>query len=311
MVVAASIGIAMSPHDGTDPEALIRNAAAAMAQVKREQTSSYELYRREMNDGATERLQTENALRLAIERHELVLHYQPQIDLSSGKIVGAEALVRWNRPGEGLLPPSSFIPIAEESDLILAVGGWVISEAIRQIRAWNTQGLAPVTVSVNISARQFRQPDFAESIAREMRVNDIEPARLELELTESIAVRNVNTMATLRRLHQFGLRLSLDDFGTGYSSLSYLGKFPVDKIKIDQSFIREMGKQPESIRIVRGIIALAKSFAMRVIAEGVETPQQLALLRAEQCEEIQGYLASAALPAEEFERFLGTWKGLP
>jgi diguanylate cyclase (GGDEF)-like protein/PAS domain S-box-containing protein len=311
LTISASVGIAISPQDGTAPEELIQNAAAAMQQVKREQCSAYQFYNRDSNDRVAKRLRTEGALRLALERHELVLHYQPQIDLRTARIVGAEALVRWNRPGEGLVAPSEFIPIAEESGLILAVGDWVLAEALRQIRAWDTQRLAPITVAINISARQFRQPDFAEHIAHELQLNDIAPCRLGLELTESIAVRDVE-LATqiLQRLHRIGVQLSLDDFGTGYCSLNYLRNFPIDRIKIDQSFIRELTDQPQSIRVVRGIIALAKSFAMRVIAEGVETPQQLALLRAEKCDAYQGYLVSAAVPADQFAGLLRTWKAV-
>jgi len=202
--------------------------------------------------------------------------------------------------------------MAEERGLILPVGNWIIAEATRQVRAWNARGVAPITVAINISAIQFRQPSFAEGIAREIHANGIEPSRLELELTEGIAVRDVDsTSNTLQQLHRLGVRLSLDDFGTGYSSLSYLRRFPIDKIKIDQSFIREMTDAPESIRIVRAIIALAKSFGMSVIAEGVETPQQLTALRNERCNQFQGYLASPALPAEEFLQFLYDWKGLP
>jgi diguanylate cyclase (GGDEF)-like protein/PAS domain S-box-containing protein len=311
LVISASIGIAIFPNDGADPQELIRHAAAAMSQIKRERRNAYLFYTPEMNDRAAERLRTENALRLALERHELVLHYQPQIDLVSGAIVGAEALVRWHRPGEGLVMPTQFIPIAEECGLIVRIGNWVIGEAVRQVQAWNAQGVAPITVAINISAVEFRQPGFADRIAQELRVRDIAPSRLELEMTEGIAVRDVElTTQTLMQLHRLGVHLSLDDFGTGYSSLSYLRRFPFDKIKIDQSFIREMTDRPEAIRIVRAIIGLAHNFEMRVIAEGVETPQQLAALRAERCDELQGFLVSRALPADDFLRFQGDWQGL-
>jgi EAL domain-containing protein (putative c-di-GMP-specific phosphodiesterase class I) len=207
--------------------------------------------------------------------------------------------------------PTQFIPIAEECGLIVRIGNWVIGEAVRQVQAWNAQGVAPITVAINISAVEFRQPGFADRIAQELRVRDIAPSRLELEMTEGIAVRDVElTTQTLMQLHRLGVHLSLDDFGTGYSSLSYLRRFPFDKIKIDQSFIREMTDRPEAIRIVRAIIGLAHNFEMRVIAEGVETPQQLAALRAERCDELQGFLVSRALPADDFLRFQGDWQGL-
>jgi EAL domain-containing protein (putative c-di-GMP-specific phosphodiesterase class I) len=250
-------------------------------------------------------------LRLALERHELVLHYQPQIDLASGAVVAAEALVRWNRPGHGLVMPADFIPVAEECGLILSMGNWVLAEALRQLSAWNAAGVAPITVAINISATEFRQAGFAAHIEQQLRLNDVAPSRLELELTEGIAVRNVElTIATLMQLHLLGVSLSLDDFGTGYSSLSYLHRFPFDKIKIDQSFIREITDQLQPIRMVRAIIGLAHSFAMKVIAEGVETAAQLAALRAERCDQMQGYLASPALPAADFASFLLNWKGL-
>jgi diguanylate cyclase (GGDEF)-like protein/PAS domain S-box-containing protein len=311
LAISASIGVSMHPHDGVDAEQLIRNAAAAMSQVKREHSNAHLFYAPEMNNLAIERLQTENALRLALERHELVLHYQPQVDLISGAIVGAEALVRWNRPGHGVVMPADFIPLAEECGLILSVGNWVLAEALRQVRAWNAEGVASITVAINISATEFRQPGFADCIARELRLNCIAPSRLELELTERIAVRDVErTIDTLTQLHRLGVSLSLDDFGTGYSSLSYLHRFPFDKIKIDQSFIREITDRSDPIRVVRAIIGLARTFAMTVIAEGVETAEQLAALRAEHCDQLQGYLASRALPAGEFAMFLRDWKGL-
>jgi diguanylate cyclase (GGDEF)-like protein len=310
--LSASIGIAMFPHDGTQAEELLRNAAAAMSRVKRERRNAYQFYTRELNFRAAELLRTENALRLALERQELVLHFQPQIDLGSGMIVGAEALVRWNRPGEGLLPPGQFIPFAEERGLILPIGDWVIAQAARQVRAWDRIQADPITVAVNISASQFRHPELTRKIADEIHATGIEPSRLELELTESIAVRDKEmTATTVRELRRLGVRLSLDDFGTGYSSLSYLDQFPLDKIKIDQSFIHKMTGEPQSARVVCAIVALAKSFGLKVIAEGVETREQLAALRAHHCDEIQGYLASPPLPPDEFLRFVREWKGLP
>jgi EAL domain-containing protein (putative c-di-GMP-specific phosphodiesterase class I) len=262
-----------------------------------------------MNEHAVDRLQTENALRIAIDRQELVLHYQPQIDLASGAIVGAEALVRWSRPGVGLVLPGEFIPLAEECSLIVNIGNWVIREALRQIKAWDAAGVPAITIAVNVSAREFHQRGFVESIAQAIHDNAVQPGRLELELTESVIVQDIEaTAAILDRLHALGIRLSLDDFGTGYSSLNYLRRFPIDKIKIDQSFIGEITSEAKSVRLVQAIIALARSFTMKVIAEGVESREQLAALRAERCDEIQGYLASPAIEPAQFERVLRGWK---
>ncbi len=272
IVISASAGVCIFPDDGVEPEMLISNAAAAMLCAKRECRDSFRFYRREMNEAAAESLRTETALRLAIERHELVLHYQPQVHLTTGAIVGVEALVRWNRPGMGLLGPAQFIPIAEECGLMPALSRWVIGEALRQVKEWDSRGLAPITVAINISASEFHQPGFVDELACEIHRHAVEPHRLELELTESVAVGNVEaTTDALNRLHRLGIRLSLDDFGTGYSSLGYLRRFPIDRIKIDQSFIREMTVKPEAIQIVRAIIALARSFAMKVIAESCHT----------------------------------------
>lgn len=309
LVVTGSIGIAVFPGDGTDPEELVRNAAAAMARIKRERRNDYCFYTRALNQRSLERLRTENALRRALDQNELVLHYQPQIDLRSGAIIGTEALVRWNRPGAGLLMPGKFVPLAEDCGLIVPIGQWVMGEAVRQLAAWNSAGRPNMTVAVNISPSEFRQRDFADRVARILGQSSIHPGQLELELTESIAVRDIElTTATLKQLRSLGVRLSLDDFGTGYSSLNYLRHFPIDRIKIDQSFIGELSAAQASVRIVRAIIALARSFGLRVLAEGVELPQQLACLRAEGCDEIQGYLVSRPLQVDQFERFVSGWR---
>jgi diguanylate cyclase (GGDEF)-like protein len=310
--ISASIGIAMFPRDGTQAEELLRNAAAAMSRVKQERRNSYQFYTRELSERAAELLRLENALRQALEHQELVLHFQPQIDLRTAAIVGAEALVRWDRPGEGLVPPGQFIPFAEERGLILPIGDWVIEQAARQVRAWDRGGAPPITMAVNISASQFRHPELTQKIADEIRATGVDPSRLELELTESIAVHDKEmTTRTVGELRRLGVRLSLDDFGTGYSSLSYLDQFPLDKLKIDQSFIHKMTGDPRSTRVVCAIMALARSFGLKVIAEGVETREQLAALRAEGCDEVQGYLVSPPLAPDEFLRFVRDWKGLP
>jgi predicted signal transduction protein with EAL and GGDEF domain len=309
VTVSASIGICAFPDDGAQACDLIRNADTAMYGAKSAGRNRYEFYAPEMNLNAFESLQSEKALRLALERRELVLHYQPQIDLASGAIVGAEALIRWNRPGIGLVLPDQFIPLAQKCGLIVAVGRWVIGEALRQLKAWDAAGVPVLTVAVNVSATEFHEPGFAARLAQALHDNAVEPARLELELTESVAVQNVETTtAILDRLHEFGIRLSLDDFGTGYSSLNYLRRFPIDKIKIDKSFIAEMTDKTKSVRLIRAIIALGKSLTVKVIAEGVETRDQLAALRAEQCDQIQGNLASPALEPVQFDQLLRGWQ---
>jgi diguanylate cyclase (GGDEF)-like protein/PAS domain S-box-containing protein len=307
--VSASIGICEFPGDGAQASDLIRNADTAMYRAKSAGRNRYEFYASEMNLNTLERLQSEKALRLALDRQEFVLHYQPQIDLASGTMVGAEALIRWNRPNFGLVPPDQFIPLAQECGLIVAIGRWVIGEALRQIKAWDAAGAPPLIIAVNVSVSEFHERGFVANLMQAIQDNGVEPARLELELTESAAVQNVEgTTAILDRLHEIGIRLTLDDFGTGYSSMNRLRRFPIDRIKIDKSFVAEMTDKVKSVRLVRAIILLAKSLGMKVIAEGVETAEQLAALRAEQCDEIQGYLVSPALEPVQFDHLLRTRK---
>jgi EAL domain-containing protein (putative c-di-GMP-specific phosphodiesterase class I) len=307
--ISASIGVCVFPDDGLRAGELIRNAEAALYRAKNAGRNAYQFYTPQMNAQATQRLQTENALRLALERHELQLYYQPQVDVLSGAIVGAEALLRWERPGIGFVPPDQFIPIAEERGLILAIDRWAVREAIRQLKAWDAAGLPEIALAVNVSASEFHQKGFGELLAKTVREHGIAASRLELELTESVAIQDVEaTTAILHQLHKLGFSLSLDDFGTGYSSLSYLRRFPIDKIKIDRTFVRELTVNAEALRIVRAIIGLSKSFTMKVVAEGVETRDQLDALRAESCDHIQGYVVSPALPAESFADFVRTWK---
>jgi EAL domain-containing protein (putative c-di-GMP-specific phosphodiesterase class I) len=249
-------------------------------------------------------LSMENALRRAIERQEFVLHYQPQVDVSSGCVVGAEALIRWNHPDLGLVMPGKFISIAEERGLIVPIGSWVIEEAARQAAVWQNVGTS-IPIAVNVSAVQFRQKDFVEQLANSVRKHRITPNHLELELTESIIMRDAETTVDiLERLHDMGFRLSIDDFGTGYSSLSYLRRFPIDKIKIDQSFVTD----ESAGSIVSAVIGLARSLKLKVIAEGVETKEQLEILREQLCDEAQGFLFSPALGSEEFEKLVREWK---
>jgi len=305
IAISACIGICMYPDDGAESEDLLRNAAAAMLRAKRTGQSAFEFYAPAMNASAAQNLRIENELRLAIEKDELVLHYQPQVDLATGAVTGVEALVRWNKPGAGLVMPGQFIPIAEERGLILLLGKWVMRQAIRQVQAWDALGLKSLVVSVNVTASEFHQPQFAEDLATAAREQGVDPHRIELELTEGIAVQDLEgTTRTLQELHASGFRLSLDDFGTGYSSLNYLRRFPIDRIKIDQSFVRELDKQPGAERIVRAIIGLARSFSMQVIAEGVETQAQLSALRTEGCDQAQGYLFGKAMPPVELAGLL-------
>jgi diguanylate cyclase (GGDEF)-like protein/PAS domain S-box-containing protein len=310
--ISASIGIAIFPEDGISAGDLLRNADAAMYRAKNGGRNAFNFYTPELNQRAVESLQTESALRLAVERQELVLHYQPQVDVRTGAVVGVEALVRWNRQGIGLVSPEQFIPLAEERGLISAIDNWVLREAIRQAKEWDRAGLPPLTVAVNISATDFHSEGFVASVKQATVDQGFDARRIELELTERVAVRNVEaTVAILQELHQLGFQLSLDDFGTGYSSLNYLRRFPIDRIKIDQSFVRELNVAgADALRTVRAIISLAKSYSMKVIAEGVEDRAQFDALRAENCDAIQGYLASRPLPHEDFARLLQTWRPL-
>ena len=249
-------------------------------------------------------LSMESGLRRAIERQEFVLYYQPQVDIASGSVVGAEALIRWNHPELGLVMPGKFISIAEERGLIVPIGNWTIDEAARQAAIWQNQG-TPIRIAVNVSAVQFRQKDFVEQLANKIQKHGIAPAQLEIELTERIIMRDAKTtIEILERLHKMGVQLSIDDFGTGYSSLSYLRHFPIDKIKIDQSFV----KDENAGHIVTAVIGLARGFKLKVIAEGVETKEQLELLREQGCDEAQGFLFSPALAVAEFEKLIRQWK---
>lgn len=271
--------------------------------------NAYQFYTSDLNERVLETLSMEAALRQALERGEFVLHYQPQIDMASGRVVAAEALIRWHRPGAGLVSPGQFIPIAEERGLIGKIGLWVIEETCRQIVAWDKAGLPAIPIAVNVSSLQFHQSGFAEQVARTIQRFGVASHRLELELTESLMVQDMKaTTGVLHQLHDLGVRLAIDDFGTGYSSLNYLRRLPIDKVKIDQSFVGEMTEHADTVRVVRGIIGLARSLNLAVIAEGVETDDQLAILRVEGCDEVQGFLFSPALPAGEFEKLVRTWR---
>ncbi len=303
--ISASIGISVYPGDGEDAESLVKNADTAMYGAKERGRNTYHLYTEEMNIAAVERMTLGNSLRHALEREEFVLHYQPRVDLLSGDTLGSEALLRWRRPGIGLVYPDKFIPTAEETGLISSMGEWVLREACAQNMEWQRQGMRHIQVAVNISARQFQRRNLPSLVRRVLGETGLESRWLDLELTESILMQDPElTAAQLSRLKNMGVSLSIDDFGTGYSSLSYLQKFPVDAVKIDKSFIRDITTNPESAAITKAIVAMADSLHLRVIAEGVETLAQVDTLKELGCREIQGYFISRPVPQAEFSQIL-------
>ena len=301
----ASIGIAVFPQDGEDGETLLKNAGAAMYRAKASGGNNFLFYSAEMNARSLELLNLENELRHAVERDELRLHYQPQMSLRSGEIIGMEALVRWQHPLRGLVSPMEFIPLAEETGLIVPIGEWVLRTACTQNKAWQAAGLPAVAVAVNLSARQFERQDMVALTKQVLRETGLDPGYLELELTESAAMDNADAFVGITEaLKGLSVTLSIDDFGTGYSSLSYLKRFALDRLKIDQSFVRDIVQDPGSAAIAVAVIALAHSLGLSVIAEGVETEAQLNFLRVRGCDEMQGFHFSRPLPAAEFEQLL-------
>ncbi|MGD8220566.1 putative bifunctional diguanylate cyclase/phosphodiesterase [Pseudomonas thivervalensis] len=307
--VTASLGISMYPHDGFDAVALIKKAETAMRNVKEAGPNDYRFFTEDMNRRARQQQTIESGLRLALQRKEFVLHYQPKLDLKSGTVVGVEALVRWNRPEHGLVYPSDFIPVAEDSGLIVPLSQWVLQEACQQACRWQAQGMRPLYLSVNVSAIDFRQRGFVEGITRTLKETGLDPTQLELEITESVLMQNVDTtVAILKAIKQQGIRLAIDDFGTGYSSLSYLQKFPVDVLKIDQSFVGDLSIDSNDAKLVSTIISLGKSLNLHIIAEGVETLEQLEFLKRHQCEEVQGYYFSKAVEPQAFADWMIEWE---
>ncbi|MFH2139735.1 MAG: EAL domain-containing protein [Pseudomonadota bacterium] len=305
--VTLSIGVCLYPLDGPNTATLLRNADAALHHAKTEGRNNFQYYAAHMNASAWQRLQLETGLRRALERDEFVLHYQPQVDLDHGKIIGMEALLRWQSAERGLVSPGEFIPLLEETGLIVPVGEWVLRTACKQARAWQAAGLSGFHVAVNLSPLQFGQPDFAGVVIAILEEYGLDPAlrMIELELTESLLMHNVaGTIDTLNKLHATGIEFSIDDFGTGYSSLSYLKRFPISSLKIDQSFVRDLSSDRSDEAIVTAIIALGHSLGLNVIAEGVETATQLTRLREMGCDEIQGYLFSRPVPAAEMTHLL-------
>lgn len=300
LFITASIGVALWPEDGENPDTLLKNADTAMYRAKEMGRNNYQHYSPALNAKASERLTLENALRHALEREELLLHYQPKIDLATGKIVGMEALVRWKHPEHGLVSPAEFIPLAEETGLIVPIGEWVLRAACAQNKAWQEAGFPPARIAVNLSARQFQRQNLSQTVERVLKEIDLDPRYLELELTESIIMKNAEaTITMLSELDAMGVEMTVDDFGTGYSSLSYLKRFPVHTLKIDRSFVRDLSHDPDDAAIVTAIITLAHSLNLKVIAEGVESVEQLEFLRSLKCDEMQGYLFSKPLPAQE------------
>jgi diguanylate cyclase (GGDEF)-like protein/PAS domain S-box-containing protein len=303
--VTASIGVSLHPWDGDDAETLLRNADVAMYRAKEKGKNNFQFYSPAMNAEAPRRLAIETDLRRALERREFLLHYQPKVDLATGRVAGMEALLRWQHPKQGLISPLDFIPLLEETGLIVPVGEWVLRSACAQNRSWQEAGLAPLRVAVNLSARQFKQPGLVEMVGEVLAEVGLDPGLLELELTESILLEHTEeSLATLRRFHDMGIHLALDDFGTGYSSLSYLKRFPIDSLKIDRSFIHDVTTNPDDATIARTVIAMAHNLRMTAVAEGVETREQLEFLRSHECDQMQGYYFSRPLAAEAFAQLL-------
>jgi len=303
--VTASIGVSLHPGDADDAETLLRDADIAMYRAKEKGKNNFQFYSPAMNAEAPRRLELETDLRRALERREFLLHYQPKVDLASGQITGMEALLRWQHPTQGLISPLDFIPLLEETGLIVPVGEWVLRSACAQNKSWQVAGLVPLRVAVNLSARQFKQPGLVETVEEILAETGLDPCYLELELTESILlVHTKESLATLRRFHDMGIHLALDDFGTGYSSLSYLKRFPIDSLKIDRSFVRDVTTNPDDATIAQTVIAMAHNLRMLAIAEGVETLEQLTFLRSHGCDQMQGYYFSRPLTVEAFAQLL-------
>lgn len=304
-VITGSMGIAVYPEDGEDIDTLLKNADIAMYQSKKGGRDNFRFYSSCLNQYAKERLGLESKLRRALERDELVLHYQPQVSATTGDITGLEALVRWQDPETALVTPATFIPVAEESGLILPIGEWVLQTACNQAQSWQQSGFKPMRMSVNLSSHQFHQREFIQNINKALEISGLSAQYLELEMTESIIMQQLEkTIIDLQKLKEIGVYLSIDDFGTGYSSMSYLKRFPLDTLKIDRSFITDITTNNSDVAIVEAIITLAKSLNLSTIAEGVEQEEQLSLLQKQGCDTIQGFYYSRPLPVDEIEEFM-------
>jgi diguanylate cyclase (GGDEF)-like protein len=315
LFITPSIGISLYPNDGTSGAVLLKNADAAMYRAKDAGKNNYQFYSAELTTAAFERLTLENSLRHALARNEFVLHYQPQVDLATGRLIGLEALVRWQHPTFGLLAPAHFISVAEETGAIVPLGEWLTHQAMLQLKEWRDQGLGDLRIAVNVSARQLSEPNFVDTIARLLKAAALPADALELEITESVLMKNADrTIEQLRALHDVGVRFAVDDFGTGYSSLSYLRRFPIHTLKIDKSFIRDLTDDSGDAEIVKTIIAMARGLKLSVVAEGVETREQLVFLQAQGCYAAQGYLIARPLSVERMterlrQRDTRSWLG--
>lgn len=310
--LTASIGISLFPYDGDDSATILQNAGAALYRAKTQGGNNYQFYTADMNSRALKRLAMETSLRRAIENNEFVLYYQPQIDFNSGEIVGAEALIRWQHPDLGLVPPLEFIPLAEDTGLIVAIGAWVMREACAQTEAWRKGGFADLRIAVNVSARQFQQKSFYESVVRVLDETGVRSDCLELELTETSVMENAESaVALLTDIRRLGVKIAIDDFGTGYSSLSYLKRLPIDILKLDRSFVNGATSDPDDAALVMAIITLAHNLRLKVIAEGVETEEHLRFLRLLRCDGGQGYLFGKPMPADLFCSFISETAGKP
>ena len=289
--VSCSVGVALFPNDGTDAQTLLKHADSAMYRAKESGRNNFQFFTRELNTLMTERLEMESRLRRALERDQFLLHYQPRVDLGNGRIIGAEALLRWKLPEHGIIAPGRFIALAEETGLIVPIGKWVLKQACAQNKAWQDAGLEPIVVSVNVSARQFRQDNLVRTVAEVLEETGLDAKYLELELTESMVMHDAaQLVAMLGELKRLGVQISVDDFGTGYSSLSYLKRFPVDRLKVDRSFVEHLGTDADDATIVRAIITLGHNLGLKVVAEGVEQDDQVSFLRLNQCDEAQGFI---------------------
>jgi diguanylate cyclase (GGDEF)-like protein/PAS domain S-box-containing protein len=305
--ITVSMGIGIYPDDGTDAETLVKNADVAMLNAKDNGRNNYQFFRPDMNEHALERQSLESGLRHALERREFELYYQPKMDLETESITGAEALIRWRQPGQGIVLPEKFIPIAEQCGYIVPIGRWVLREACRQSQSWLRADLAPMPVAINISAVELRSKDFVQCVRAALQETGMDVRYLEFELTETALLQDpTSTIAVLRALKDMGVRLTLDDFGTGYSSLSYLKRFPIDALKIDKSFVRGLCSNADDANIVSAVINMGKSFGLKVIAEGVETREQFLRLQAQQCTEGQGHYFQAPMAAREYAKLLGS-----
>ena len=302
LTMTASIGIAMFPDDGADLETLSKSADTAMYRAKQEGRDGYCFFTAAMQASATRNMHLVIALRQALELGQMQVHYQPQISITDGRVIGVEALLRWQHPELGPVSPAEFIPVAEDSGLILSIGEWVLRTAVRQLKHWMDRGCAPMVVAVNLSAIQFRHPSLSKMVTRILEEEELSPEYLELELTEGVAMYDPQAAVEIMdNLHELGIRMSIDDFGTGYSSLNYLKKFKVYKLKIDQSFVRDITTDQEDRAIVAAIISMSRDLGLQTIAEGVETVEQLDYLRAQGCNEAQGYYFNKPMPAAEIE----------